>query len=192
MFMLGAWAAKLKKPSNAAHSHVAAHSTSAGTSGIHIKRLNRLLSGTMKNALLFAIASLTFLFGCTANPQDLAIAMNTSGGASANDLGGPNATQKGQGATNAILLTLAEVAKHNTASDCWMVIGGRVFDLTGYTSHPGGDTYVPYCGKNGTDAYYTIPQTGRSHSARADSILGDYEIGILGQSVNVSSARSGL
>lgn len=38
-----------------------------------------------------------------------------------------------------MLLNAAEVAKHNTTSSCWIVIGGKVYDVTPYLErHPGG------------------------------------------------------
>lgn len=36
-------------------------------------------------------------------------------------------------------LTVAEVARHRTASDCWTIFQGKVYDLTSYVAfHPGG------------------------------------------------------
>ncbi|KAI2631327.1 hypothetical protein GGS26DRAFT_591210 [Hypomontagnella submonticulosa] len=36
-------------------------------------------------------------------------------------------------------LTTAEVAKHNTTSSCWIVVNGKVYDVTSYLGqHPGG------------------------------------------------------
>lgn len=47
---------------------------------------------------------------------------------------------------------MEEVAKHNNKEDCWVVINGKVCDLTKFknTRHPGGHAVVE--GKAGTDA----------------------------------------
>ena len=40
----------------------------------------------------------------------------------------------------------SEVAKHNKADDCWMVIKGKVYDLSKFKDeHPGGSAYVTDC-----------------------------------------------
>ena len=39
--------------------------------------------------------------------------------------------------------TAAEVATHNTEADCWVIVAGRVFDVTAYLpKHPGGKQLV--------------------------------------------------
>jgi cytochrome b involved in lipid metabolism len=36
-------------------------------------------------------------------------------------------------------ISTAEVAKHATPEDCWIVVNGKVYDLTRFApSHPGG------------------------------------------------------
>jgi len=76
--------------------------------------------------------------------------------------------------------TLAEVARHASQDDCWMVIAGDVYDLSAYLpKHPSNPRYVlPWCGKEATEAYRT-KTTGRSHSSRADQLLPAYRIGRL-------------
>lgn len=51
--------------------------------------------------------------------------------------------------------TAAEVAKHNTGTDCWSVVNKNVYDLTSYvSSHPGGSNVIKaICGKDGTAAF---------------------------------------
>jgi hypothetical protein len=52
-------------------------------------------------------------------------------------------------------ITVAEVLKHNTATDCWSVVNGNVYDLTSYVStHAGGEAVIKaICGKDGTKAF---------------------------------------
>lgn len=83
--------------------------------------------------------------------------------------------------TNTEPTTLAdELASHNTRSDCWLAIDGKIYDVTSYiSSHPGGvNEIVKYCGKDGTKAFSTkdqfIPQ---DHSASAYAMLADFYIG---------------
>ena len=46
-------------------------------------------------------------------------------------------------------VTYEELQEHNTPEDCWVVVGGEVFDLTSFASqHPGGSKYIhKYAGK---------------------------------------------
>lgn len=74
----------------------------------------------------------------------------------------------------------AELAKHSGAKDCWMAIGGSVYDLSAYLpQHPTPPSVVtPWCGRDGTEAYRT-KNRGRPHSAYADELLSKYRVGTL-------------
>jgi cytochrome b involved in lipid metabolism len=76
------------------------------------------------------------------------------------------------------LMTMAEVARHASSEDCWMVIDTRVYDLTAYLpEHPSKPSIVlPWCGKEASEAYKTKTK-GRSHSSQADLELINYAIG---------------
>jgi cytochrome b involved in lipid metabolism len=77
--------------------------------------------------------------------------------------------------------TLADVANHATAQDCWMAISGKVYDVTAYIPmHPGGDRMLVGCGKDAT-SYFNQRPDGTSHSDRARAILDQYYIGDLKQ-----------
>jgi cytochrome b involved in lipid metabolism len=52
-------------------------------------------------------------------------------------------------------LTMEQVKKNNTASNCWSVINGNVYNLTNWiSSHPGGDDeIIRLCGIDGTKVF---------------------------------------
>ena len=78
----------------------------------------------------------------------------------------------------ASLISMAEVAKHSTADDCWMIVSNKVYNVTNYINmHPAGpDTIIPYCGKDATVPFDTKGGKG-SHSNRAQNILDKYYVG---------------
>ncbi|MBL8158019.1 cytochrome b5 domain-containing protein [bacterium] len=49
----------------------------------------------------------------------------------------------------------ADVASHNSSSDCWSIINGGVYDLTSWIPrHPGGERAIEgLCGKDGSAAF---------------------------------------
>jgi len=71
--------------------------------------------------------------------------------------------------------TLQEVAQHNTASNAWMVINGKVYDVTRYIPfHPGGQKIMAGVGKDGTAMF------NKYHSwVNAEFVLAKYHIGFL-------------
>lgn len=72
--------------------------------------------------------------------------------------------------------TAAQVATHNTASDCWVIVAGKAVNVTAFTSiHPGGaDKITRVCGTDITDRY----NKEREHAqAIADAVLTRLTIG---------------
>jgi cytochrome b involved in lipid metabolism len=74
--------------------------------------------------------------------------------------------------------TMADVAKHGTATDCWSAISGGVYDLTAWVGqHPGGKAAITgICGKDGTSSFNAI----HSSSATAKAALAKLQVGTLG------------
>lgn len=67
-------------------------------------------------------------------------------------------TKTGSGTSNLptqTTYTLADVAKHNSASDCWTAVQDGVYDLTPFVDqHPGGrENILRICGIDGTSAF---------------------------------------
>ena len=52
-------------------------------------------------------------------------------------------------------IPLTEVAKHNTKTDCWVVVDGQVLDVTSFLSdHPGGELAIlTFAGKDATEEF---------------------------------------
>jgi len=77
-------------------------------------------------------------------------------------------------------VTQSQVAQHNTANNCWMIISNKVYNVTSYIPvHPGGaGTIIPYCGKDGTVAFDTKGGDG-SHPQSARNLLVNYYVGNL-------------
>lgn len=80
------------------------------------------------------------------------------------------------------VFTISDVSIHNTASNCWLIVNGNVYDVSKFLSqHPGGEAeIIPYCGKEATKAFDTQGRSGgRGHSTTAGQMLQDYKIGTL-------------
>ncbi|KAL3517800.1 hypothetical protein ACH5RR_020389 [Cinchona calisaya] len=64
------------------------------------------------------------------------------------------------------VFTLSQVSEHNHSKDCWLIIGGKVYNVTKFLEdHPGGDeVLLSATGKDATDDFEDV---GHSSSARA-------------------------
>ena len=79
------------------------------------------------------------------------------------------------GAKNIKEYTLEEIAKHNTKSDAWIAIEGKVANITNWIpKHPGGDIIMKGVGKDATNLFRSI-----GHDEYARKMLKKYQIGIV-------------
>ncbi|KAI1340168.1 glycolate oxidase [Xylariaceae sp. FL0016] len=72
----------------------------------------------------------------------------------------------------------AEVARHNTKQDCWVVIHGKVWDVTSFIEeHPGGAEVILKCaGRDATDDYDSVHDPGLvADTLTFDNCLGSLE-----------------
>jgi len=91
-------------------------------------------------------------------------------------------------------LTLAELTKHNQANDCWLLISGKMYNVTSYIrSHPGGSNeIIKFCGQDATVAYQTKDARGVPHSSGATNMLVAYYIGDLNQNITSEQLNTNL
>ena len=86
--------------------------------------------------------------------------------------------------------TLAQLADHNTADNCWAAIGGNMYDLTQWIPrHPGGaNRIVELCGTDATIAF----QRQHGNAAEPNSELAQFLLGpISGPASPPTRRRSG-
>lgn len=74
-----------------------------------------------------------------------------------------------------------DVAAHASVTDCWVIIGREVYDITSYLpNHPApAEVLPPWCGRDATQAYHDKGGLGRSHSVATDELLAAFSIGQL-------------
>merc|ERR1711976_867599 len=71
-------------------------------------------------------------------------------------------------------ITMEEVAKHVTKSDCWVVVSGQVLDVTNFLSqHPGGELAIlTFAGKDATEEFNMIHPPDVIPKYAPDAIIG--------------------
>ncbi len=97
----------------------------------------------------------------------------------------PGSIFRTSSASAAPVLTLAEVAKHNSSSDCWVVVEDGVYNVTSLIdTHPGGrEAIIQYCGTNATEVFF------REHTQKDYEVLQAYYIGTIGEPLNTTKNR---
>ncbi|CAM9694340.1 unnamed protein product [Chrysoparadoxa australica] len=97
--------------------------------------------------------------------EGLSLAIEASEG-----LRNPNATVVYTGP-----FTRDQVSKHCTMEDLWIIVDGKVYDVTAYVgSHPGGDAIGRFAGGDSSEGFH-----GPQHPSQAAEILEVYYLGEL-------------
>mmetsp|Transcript_31813 Transcript_31813/g.75599 ORF Transcript_31813/g.75599 Transcript_31813/m.75599 type:complete len:502 (+) Transcript_31813:51-1556(+) len=68
-------------------------------------------------------------------------------------------------------LTLDEVKRHRVPNDCWLVIKGKVYNVSGWGQHPGGNVIYTTGGEDATDVFAAF------HAGASTTWLKEFEIG---------------
>lgn len=67
----------------------------------------------------------------------------------------------------------SEIEKHNNGEDCWLIVDGKVYDVTPYVeNHPGGDAIFKRAGKDNTQGFH-----GPQHPDHAKDRIQEFLIG---------------
>lgn len=103
---------------------------------------------------------------------------STSSSQSQQSSSGSSSAGNSSGSTTKTI-SASEVAQHNSASSCWTIINGKVYDITKEIDvHPGGDQILQACGKDGTVAFNSSGKGGQGHSSSAQQQLASFQIGV--------------
>ncbi|KAJ1664625.1 hypothetical protein IW140_004018 [Coemansia sp. RSA 1813] len=73
--------------------------------------------------------------------------------------------------------TAEEIAKHYTRDDIWIVVHGKVYDVTKFLDeHPGGEEVIlEHAGIDATEAFEDIGHSEDARELLADLLIGDLE-----------------
>merc|ERR1712066_226819 len=84
--------------------------------------------------------------------------------------------------------SMAEVAKHTTKSDCWVVVAGQVLNVTNFLSeHPGGELAIlTFAGKDATEEFNMIHPPDVIGKYAPDAI-----IGVVGTAAAAAAPKAG-
>ena len=135
-------------------------------------------------ALVGAALALLTLTACSGGPSATSAAPASSAATSATATATTSATATGTQSSAAgssssatTSYTLADVATHNTQSDCWAAIDGGVYNLTEWINrHPGGrDKIIALCGTDATKAFHGQ----HDDQAKPNTQLASFKVGEL-------------
>jgi len=98
--------------------------------------------------------------------------------------GDANATPPSTNGRRLITLSMTELAKHSSSSDCWLLISGSIYNVTSYLpNHPGGaQRILQFCGRDATTAFATQGGEG-DHSSDAQQQLASFRLGNLNATI---------
>lgn len=79
------------------------------------------------------------------------------------------------------VFTLAEVSGHNSSKDCWLVISGKVYNVTKFLEdHPGGDeVLLSATGKDATDDFEDVGHSSTARAMMDEMYVGDIDTGTI-------------
>jgi len=88
--------------------------------------------------------------------------------------------------------TAAQVATHNSQSDCWIILNNtEVYNVTAFLSlHPAGPSPIlPYCGANATSAFNAVGHSSSAVSMEATYLVGNLVASTIGVTISPTTAN---
>ena len=164
---------------------------------IVIKGAQRVINTGLTGSLVataVASAALTFIVGhsgAAATWQDRIAASNTQPLAPDSPPVDSSAKTPNTGkspSTGKVDLVASEISKHSTATDCWSIVNGNVYNLTtNVKSHPGGAGVIKnICGRDGSDAF----KNQHGSSAKPNNVLSRFLLGSVGSQISSNISQS--
>eukprot|EP00798_Chlamydomonas_sp_ICE-L_P015450 gene15450-21535_t len=82
-------------------------------------------------------------------------------------------------ATNCKVYSLEEVSKHTSNKSCWIIVHGKVYDVTDFLEeHPGGyDIIIQVTGRDATQDFEEIGHSKPAYKLLEKHLIGTYEGG---------------
>ena len=87
--------------------------------------------------------------------------------------------------------TLADVAKHNSSTDCWIVLNRtEVYNVSSFLSvHPAGPSPItPFCGKDATTAFNNVGHSSSAVAMEQTYLIGNLVASAIGVSISPTTA----
>lgn len=112
--------------------------------------------------VLFAVVVAWLLFGSTKRQDKVAKASKPT-----------RMVKQSDGSQQNKTFSLEEIATHNHKGSCWIIVEGKVYDVTDYIDeHPGGDAILNNAGRDSTVGF-----KGPQHPPSVVDVLKLYYIG---------------
>ena len=128
----------------------------------------------MRNTIVLGIISLFIVGGV--------VFINMNPGKGVVPVGNISPTPTGVKKEATRTIMMSEVAKHNLPENCWVVVSGKVYDLTSFIAqgqHP--PVITEHCGKDGTAAFNMRGEKKSPHPEQAHQVLTTLYRGELGK-----------
>ncbi len=142
------------------------------------------LIATVLSVTSFALTFIVGHSGATATWKDR---IATTGGVALEDSKSQGGTASGSTSEGAVELSNSQVTLRNSASACWSIVNGNVYNLTSFIQeHPGGVSVISdICGKDGTKAF-----TGQHGTqAKPNDFLRSFLLGPVGGQITLEQSK---